>query len=562
MKNKLKYGIKILLQVALFVAFIIGVSSCSNDFLETKYPGIVPDSDTIFITNQTTDFDLELDMQASTGNWKLFQFPNWLEINPKEGMLNNNPKVNFHFSLRKDYLNLELGYHIYPLVFDVDNKGLIDKTMVIFNFGTPEIINTPALIDVEYHLQGKYMIKNSGYGILDWRVASKPSWLHLQTMEGWLNQHEYGIWDFRIDATGLKPGFYSGVVEIESNAQELNFIIQFNFTIEKTGYYGGFKKGRFIDAKHLNSNNRVAVLLKDPNLLLLFKADSPYADTVQLYREPKYMALSEDENTLAIAYTNTEVTFYNTETFDDIATYPLGVIPVSIGFGSDRWFYYIAKDDYFSYLYSRHLDSGTVIKSKNTTSYLVPIVKIPGKNLMLSSRPGSSPESLFVFDITDGNTDLVNEYWISLNGFWLSDIGDRIFTGVHKVYGIPSYVPDKTWTMEEPPILGILDFDNDQIVNHIVNHSPSNRIYVSSANTSFSAKNYIAQFNGQTMEKQKVYTLEPSPSPDFPPGNTWWTRTLRILPSTDGTELWIIQEYPNKDYLLPNVWTIERMSVN
>ncbi|HKI87471.1 MAG TPA: hypothetical protein VKA38_00495, partial [Draconibacterium sp.] len=221
----------------LFLLSII-TCSCNNDFLDTQIPSNRVAGDSIMVLSDAGSFNYEFDMRSADGNWQLLQFPRWLEVSLKEGILNGNSKVNLQLTVNKQEIYVDLGLYSFPLIFNVDNVGLVENTVVLANVGEPEIKNTPSEITADYTFKGQYQIVNSGHGILIWKVVNKPEWLQLNVTEGILNSHESGIWNYSIDVTGLKPGDYSGQVEIQSNAGNQNFIINFHFTIQETGYYG------------------------------------------------------------------------------------------------------------------------------------------------------------------------------------------------------------------------------------------------------------------------------------------------------------------------------------
>ncbi|MBW6536869.1 MAG: hypothetical protein K0B11_17815 [Mariniphaga sp.] len=89
-----------------FVFFLVVIAgllaSCSNDFLDTQYPTEYVAGDTIFVMSDVERFELEIDMQNSEpASWKLFQFPRWLEVNPKEGTVMPGSEVKFQFRIKE-----------------------------------------------------------------------------------------------------------------------------------------------------------------------------------------------------------------------------------------------------------------------------------------------------------------------------------------------------------------------------------------------------------------------------------------------------------------------------
>jgi hypothetical protein len=546
----------------LFSLFSVAVASCSNDFLDTQTPSEYIPGDSIIVMSDTDPFSYEFNMHSSgSGNWQLFQFPRWLEISPKEGTLHGDSKVNFQFSVNQQEIYVGLGLYSFPLTFYVETVGLVENTVVLANVGEPEITDTPSEITADYTFNGQYQIVNSGHGILFWQVVNKPNWLQLDVTEGVLNSHEYGIWNYSIDVSGMEPGNYSGQVEIQHNAGDQNFVIHFYFTIQETGYYGGYLNGEYIDAVFSKTLNQVIVLTREPNHLLFFKADSPNADTVKLNKVPKCLALSEDEQTLAVGFSEASVSTFETGSRTLLMNYPVNVVPNQMEFGNSDWLYFLAWPDYTTYLYTLNLQNGAVKRAAGSNNGLSALKKVPGKNILISTRKGWSPDGLFVFDITNAALDSLNEYWTSLNGFWLSEEGEHLFAGTQKVYQIPEYRPGQPWIMDSPAVAGEFSVGDGLKINDMAHFSSANQLFIAYEEGYYRNTTYIQQLNDQTFATQKIYEASPTPPDFYPSGNSWWVETLKIFPSPNGNELWIIRKYPAANYELPDMWTLERMEI-
>lgn len=550
--SKLVFGLLILVGL---------LSSCSNDFLDMQYPSNYIAGDTIWVMSDIPGFDQEINMHnTETASWKLYQLPRWLEVNPKAGIANPGTGVNFQFSIKENEMYFGLGIFALPLVFEVEDVGLLQHTVVVWNVGEPEISKTQSVVEVDYTLQGMYQIDNSGYGILLWEVINKPDWLTMETTKGILNAHEYGIWHYAIHPEGLEPGDYSGKVEILNNASNASYFIEFKFTIEEIGYYGGYLTGEYIDAVHIKNLEQVVVLTKKPNNLLFFRSGSPDIDTLQLNRVPQCIALSEDGNTLAVGFSNAEISTYSAESRALLATYPAGNVPTRIAFAGENRLFYLENSNYSYFLTGLNLETGTRYKSIKSEGGLSVLKKVPGKDLLLSTRPGWSPDGLFLYDISKGLvTDSLNEYWMSLNGFWLSEEGDRIFAGTRKIYQVPEYVPGQLWSKETLPVLGEFDLSNDLRINSLAHHNESGKVFIACDEGWYRSTSFIKMLDYNTLVEQKTWELSPAPPFGYPPGNTWWSRVMNIFLTAAGDEIWIIQEQPAADYRDPNTFSIERL---
>jgi len=103
--------------------------------------------------------------------------------------------------------------------------------------------------------------------------------------------------------------------------------------------------------------------------------------------------------------------------------------------------YFTGTLSYQNYLFRLDMATGTVSRGQSAMSGMIPLYKIPGKSVLLSTQPGYSPEGLLFFDISKGSAnDTVNQWHLPTQGLWLSEDGARIFTGLKKVYRTPDYV--------------------------------------------------------------------------------------------------------------------------
>lgn len=217
--------------LALALLFAV-LASCSNDFLEYTPPEIHFTEDTLFVTNDAKHFRHPVYLNNSVASsWSIYQFPRWLEISPKQGEVDAGSPVELNFDVLREEMLFDLGVYSFPLAFNVEQVGVVVQTVVILNYGIPEIIQTPSVVEADASLQGTYTVINSGYGILFWQIINKPQWLTIYPIEGSLGPYDYGIWEYSINAEGLGPGNYSGKVEILTNTEKEYFSIEFRFSV-------------------------------------------------------------------------------------------------------------------------------------------------------------------------------------------------------------------------------------------------------------------------------------------------------------------------------------------
>jgi hypothetical protein len=149
--------------------------------MDIKYPTQYISADSIFITNKTQSFNASFDFKTSgSRSWHLYQFPKWLDVTPKEGYLNNNSSVNLQFRIDQNQINLDFGVYTYPLIFNIEDMGLLSNTIVYANLGDPSIEITPNNFEIENTLSNNFEILNRGNGILYWEIINSPSWITIE----------------------------------------------------------------------------------------------------------------------------------------------------------------------------------------------------------------------------------------------------------------------------------------------------------------------------------------------------------------------------------------------
>jgi hypothetical protein len=146
-----------------------------------------------------------------------------------------------------------------------------------------------------------------------------------------------------------------------------------------------------------------------------------------------------------------------------------------------------------------------------------------------------------------------------MNGCWVSEDGERIFTGTGKIYQVPEYVPGLEMSMTPPSVTGELDISSGRRVKHIVHREASQRIYMATDEGWYGNAPVIHVLDDQSLVEQKSLELTSHPPYGFPQGNTWWSGILNIFPSAAGHEIWVIREYPAMEYGNPDTWSVERL---
>lgn len=562
MKTKItarsQFAIVLTLLIALFIY------SCDNSFLDdAQMPGYTELPDTIFVTNSTAPFQLDFNFSTNEAcNWRLVQYPLWLVPSPMEGEKGANQTAALQFSVYDSNITVGLGFYSFPLVFDIDGKKMVGYTVVLANLGHPYINVSRTSVSFDNALTNSIEISNNGYGILAWNISSKPIWLKTVNSSGLIDQNQSGLLEMSVDLNGLEPGKYSGTLVIQSNAENQKTIsVQVSVTVGANATYGDYHVGQLVDTRYNKNRDEVIVLTKSPNQLLFFRNDVSYSEVVALDRVPQCLALSEDESTIAIGYSNSDITTYNSSSRSVIKNYSAGAIPISMEFAGNDYIYFIATNSYWNYLHSLNLNTEEIIRQKDGESGMKTLRKVPGKSVLISSRPGYSPDGLILFDISQaGQVDSMNTYHMDLEGYWVSEDGNRLFSGWKKIYKLPDFVEGQDFFPYELNVTGQLDYSREQVVDCISDQSSTNRIFVASGYQGEDAPLLLKVYDSSTLVEKSSHELKYARPSFFSVYSTWSGRPFAMFPSSDQQNLWIVQKHALYTYEA-GIWSVSKVDV-
>ena len=537
--------------------------SCNSDFLETAPLNTIQSQDTIFINNKSGVVNYEMKVPgAGNASWRILQYPTAFNFQPFEGKLNNNYSM-LTITANPGGDQYGYGYYQLPLVIDVEGVGLVEYPIIYINFGNPSMRVWPT-IDLEERESGSINIENQGGGILVWEIVSKPSWINLTRTQGVMESSGYDVVMFTVDRTGLEPGTHAGIVQIASNALPFPVTVTVNIVVAGTVIPGQpeTQNGQIVDAAWFGAQGGVAVLVKNPNEIRIFKSDSPEPEIIALDRIPRCFSVSENGEKLAIGFSNAEVSVYQASSMNLINTFTVESVPIGIVVTDTDWIYYTAEVGYYKHIFSLNTDTGSLTRSSKGENGWGPLKKIPNRNALFATRPGWSPESFFLADISEGAAkDTINEIWMDLGGCWFSNDGERFFTGYKKVFRVPDYVPGLTWTRDEPPSAGELDLPVQANISAMAFHASTGRIFASVGSKWSSEPSKVFQLDDKSFVIQKTYLINSAAPSGFPQSIMWWNSVQHIFADPDGSHIWMVNRYPAPVYDDPDDWSVIKMEV-
>jgi len=434
--------------------------SCSNDFLNQDKPVAAPVADTIRMTSleqrKTIPFNLP---KAGNTAWRVYQFPAWMKITPMEGNFNNG-QSSFQVEIFNPGAIPQFGILSLPLAFDVEGIGYVQYPFLLLNFGNPQPTLSVNALTLDYQSTGSFHVNNSGGGILLWEITSKPAWITLSMQEGYLDSYTSNQINFTIKRDNLPKGDYSGDIVIATNSLNRPALtLRVTMKVFDPALSGNSEliEGEVTDAAYCKATGALVLAVKNPNRMYLYQPGQTKKQ-LDLQKIPINVAISEKGDLIAASFTNTDLSVIDPESFTIQKNIQTGMISSDLALGNNGWAYLSPKlyGD-INNLISIDLNSGAVVKNDENLNGLTCLRKVPGKSLLYGSFTGYSPDFLLVFDVSKGAVNPVfDQWWTELNKFWLTEDGQRLLTGILKIYQSPDY-QGKGRINENPLLLGQLE---------------------------------------------------------------------------------------------------------
>lgn len=551
---------------SLFFIFslVIGLSlllqtGCSNDFLDVKKedPQVFVTQDTIYASNLSQPFVVEVPLRLSQNSaWRLITCPQWIDIEPKHGFNKENANVNFAITIKPERFYNNYGVYFFDLIFDVKGAGFESKTFAYYNLGNPEIEVNPKSLTLKDWQNGEITISNKGDGMLIWEITAAPDWLDFEVKRGSNERYTDYRLKYTVDAAGLEPGDYTGTITI-SNTANAAVQLPVSLKVSSVTFNGIYYGHELVQSVFVKETNTMVVLTKNPNQLMYFSPGEQGPKIVKLDRVPQCMALNHKGDELVISFSNTEISTFVAKTGVMTQTYSINSVPEIIEYGPSGYIYFLNDIGYRSFLRSFNIETNEVKRSLNDVQGIKTIAFIPDKNVLVSTRPGWSPDML-VFYRFHKEIDLSNTYRTYTYGYWLSEDKDKIFVGDGKVFEVPDLKMDTTYFSEGPTVLGGFDVDKSLRYKYVAHHKASQRFFVSEEEY-YSSSTKLTVFNDNTLTTVKTYEFGTTPPEDFYNGNSWIHKTLAIYPHPDGTQLWLLLQHPTYTSYGTEKWSVRTL---
>lgn len=544
------------------ILLIISGISCSDDFLSKNEVTMYALHDTLKLNNSQTSVSMSVRLPSDVDcEYTIYYQPKWLSFNNMHGPITNG-SLTLDFNIIKNEIIAGYQTHYANLVLDVEDIGMILIIVSYENYGSPTLQCSAASLNYESLSTKALTITNTTEGILIWEITGKPDWLNISPSSGTLAKDQWVniMASLNPDLLNLEQETTGNFV-INSNSITGNLTIQVHVAAMAVNppdiqhIYG-----IVTDAEYNHESGIMVICTRSPNKMIVFNTKTNETDSLLLPKTPNCISLSEDGHKAVTGYSVSSVSYIDIDNLEVIKDYTIDCVPFDIVLGDNGWCYIIPTIEQWTYLRNLNLISGELIlASIQGNLYEKTIIKkIYGKPYMVGTRTTLSPSGLLIFDLTKGKAnDTTSYYHTSIDKFWISRDGTKLFTTSRIVYNLPDY--DGQFHPNNPTVFGQIETTLPYIT--AFDECPdSNSIFISSHyyfNPGYSP--VIEQYNSTNLNKTRTFSLSPVYLTENGIKKLYETSAMYIFVTRSGSYLYAIKNI-RQDYD-KNYWTIEKFSL-
>lgn len=430
--------------ILLLTVFIL---SCDDSFLEeNKEQHPVYQLNTPLLVEPTTQFtevSITLDNLQSK-DFKVIQYPQFIHFESFKGRINDTGELTLRIKIDTFDETDNVGLTVLgSIVLDVSGYGLLAIPVAYLNIGDPAIILTPAIIsgNGESHYidfgpsygEEKFSIGANYSGVLVYQITDYPSWITFSPSNNSdvndvviLNPYETVDYMISVNREGLVPGYYEGAVTIMSNDThkpvkklKVSMIVRDQATTRKIIPIDGSVKDCVFDRQ----TGRLYLVTQNPNRVKIIDVASYTENEISLTNDATSVSLSENRENLLVGQAkmlsvfnlsdltlkkNIPLEFDVEDVIDGLnGFYYLSNKIIYVNdFGTNHLFQYDISQDKLSKIIANGLSGGNMIKLKDSP-------------YLLTTCNNTSPEGLYLIDISNESTAAIN--------YWHQDLGEKLW---------------------------------------------------------------------------------------------------------------------------------------
>jgi hypothetical protein len=539
----------------LLSCLVMGMTECNKDFLNTDPKESYILLDTLVLNDNTGHFDLPLNIpEIGNSGYIILQFPKWMDFDNMQGIFKEG-LTNLSFNLAKDLF--PEGKYDGELVLNIDGFGFLTIPVIFRKLGNSYIQTSTLSLNFGDNTTSSLDIRNIGQGTLLWKIRNLPSWLSVSRTDGELDAGSTVTINAVCDRGELAIGDYTDTIVLESNAKNGDLKLQVRM---KISHKVTFLEGTVTDARFLALNDKLYLLTKNPDRLVIKDTRQNTFSNLNLDNSPSSISISEDGSQAVIGYETPEVSLVDLGDLSIKKSFDLSFIPYNVIISGENWCYISPNTRSWDTLVCLNLVNGEQTRS----SFLfgrITLRKIPDKPVLIGTSPDSDPNGLQIMGIENGLiSDTIVYYSVYTYNFWISHDGMRIYCGSGSIYKNPGYLPHIAHDFAPDLIAKIVPVKNH--INWIDDCLISNSLFVSESGGDYWGHypSVIEQFSCTDYSLTNSYELLPYTLMKDNKPAIYRTDLNFGFVNSSGTAIYAIKNVgENIDF--QNVWSIEEIPV-
>ena len=535
---------------------LLVLCGCNNDFPEGPKTGI-----SLADTLSMTDIDLNMLLpvvipNAGNQEWKMVQYPNWLWVDKKSGVLDNG-RTTLKLTHNPNIVNYNFGYSYAPIIIYVKGIGYVEIPFVYGCFGRPTILYDSKSFDFSSVDRNTFTVNNNGYsGYFAWYILSKPDWLNVSATSGLVYADKSLDLVMTPNKTNMELGNYQGKVIIATNST--TGYIEFNVSMTLTQMIMGGTitpiAGNVIASEYNRSTDKMYILTKSPDKLIFVTGNTGEMKSLDLPYIPTCANYSEDGKNVIVGFTSNQLCNIDVDNNVITKTVPIDCSACSVVYGDNNWLYVATAET--QKLRSVNLNTNQSIQTKFVLRGTPIIKKAAHHTTIYGTSPGYSASGLYVCDCSQGILkDSVDDYWIGVGNMWFSEDGNLIFYKEQsKAYFTPDYRFGKYISYDPGIAMKGKYSTSSGSINAVEYNSGSGLFWVGVG--IFSANSEIYEFDATSFTQKRVFKVNSITDTN---GQTVNATVYWIFSNKESTNLFLLKNNENS-YSTPN-WQLEKINL-
>jgi len=556
---------KRIIYISGIVLIVISVISCNDDFLSKNKVNLYLLSDTVKLNNTLNTFSTPVQLPLMVNSdYTVYMHPKWLSFSTMHGAVTDGSFLLDFDIMENDIIS---GYqtHYGTIMINIEDIGIISMTVSYENFGSPTLQCIPSGLKFESLEPQTLTITNTTEGLLNWEITEIPEWLYIFPPAGTLFKN-YSI---TVTVTVLQDELLANPqtstnLKIVSNSVtgNLNIPVEIDESVLIPSQVLKIN-GIVVDAEYSMESGIMVIVTKSPDKLIVFNTSSNNLDTLLLSATPGCISISEDGDKAVIGYNSELISYIDVTNIELIRDYTVDCIPFDIVLGNNGWSYIAPEAGQWTNLRNLDLVSGELSSDPDWSEFYEKSIirKIHGKPYLIGTRTTISPSGILIFDISKGMAgSSITYYHTSVDRFWISKNGSKLFTHYKTVFNLPSSY-DWTYHPFDPPMFGQIVSSSPNITAFDESTTSSTFFVASTCYDNDPQYNsIIEQYYMENLQKIRTFSVAPVYVTENGNKELYKTSARYLFAKKNSLTLYVIKnirEYYHKDY-----WTIDAINTN